>query len=268
MPSSENAAPLLAEDGYVEKTRFATFVCILTGLGGIFFGYDQGVSGGMFVMDSFIADWCTEDVIGVPVTFDECASDLNGQPSGWINFQTTFTALLNLGAMLGALGSNFAADRFGRRVTIASACIAFTIGTVLQAFVPADKDYSLGVLYFARIIDGYGVGAASFILPLFAAEVAPARIRGLLSGMMQMAVVFGVVAAGIANLIFENDSAGWRYSTSVALVPCIGTHALTHCTPSLTERALTHRTPSLTERALTYRTPSLTERTLFAVQSS
>jgi SP family sugar:H+ symporter-like MFS transporter len=219
--TSENAEQSGDEEEYVPPTAFARNVCILTGLGGIFFGYDQGVSGGMFVMNSFIEDWCTKDVVGAPVSFDECSSDLNTQPSGWINFQTIFTALLNLGAMLGALGSNFTADRFGRRATIATACIAFTIGTILQAFIPTGRNYTLGILYFARIVDGYGVGAASFILPLFAAEVAPAHIRGLLSGLMQFAVVFGIVLAGLANLIFENSPNGWRYSTSVALVPCI-----------------------------------------------
>ena len=78
----------------------------------------------------------------------------------------------------------------------------------------------MAVLYAARVVDGYGVGAASFILPLYSAEVAPAMIRGFLSGLMQFAVVFGVMLAGIMNLVFENIADGWRYSTAVALLPC------------------------------------------------
>ena len=102
-------------------------------------------------MDSFIGDWCNAAIIGggADVSIEACSADLSAQPRQWIQFQTTFTALLNLGAMLGALGSNVAADRLGRRATIASACLAFTVGTLMQACVPADRSWSLALLYIA-----------------------------------------------------------------------------------------------------------------------
>ena len=111
----------------------------------------------------------------------------------------------------------------------------------MQACVPADRHWSLGLLYIARVVDGYGVGAASFILPLFAAEVAPAHIRGLLSGLMQFAVVFGVMLAGIMNLVFENVAAGWRYSTAVALLPCITVLVGSCCVPESPRWLYTHK---------------------------
>ncbi|TYZ53917.1 hypothetical protein PybrP1_012217, partial [[Pythium] brassicae (nom. inval.)] len=48
-----------ADDHSTEGSRtYAIIVCVFASLGGWFFGYDQGVTGGVLVMKSCIGDWC------------------------------------------------------------------------------------------------------------------------------------------------------------------------------------------------------------------
>ena len=74
-----------------EKSTHAMLMCFLTALGGFFFGFDQGVSGGMFVMQNFVDDWCLEGLQEL------CSGPVEKQPVSWLNFQQNFVALLNLG---------------------------------------------------------------------------------------------------------------------------------------------------------------------------
>jgi len=76
---------------------------------------------------------------------------------------------------------------------------------------------SHGFVYFCRFITGLGVGGASFTLPIYGAECSPARLRGALSGFMQMTVVLGLLWAGLMNLAFEKNANGWRWSLGIAV---------------------------------------------------
>ncbi|ETP21168.1 hypothetical protein F441_05242, partial [Phytophthora nicotianae CJ01A1] len=47
------------DDVPTEGSRtYAIVVCVFAALGGLFFGYDQGVTSGVLIMDSFINDYC------------------------------------------------------------------------------------------------------------------------------------------------------------------------------------------------------------------
>jgi SP family sugar:H+ symporter-like MFS transporter len=59
--------------------RYAIIVCAFASLGGFFFGYDQGVTSGVLIMDSFLNDYC---VGWHNFTYDDCtrsSSDLPGE---------------------------------------------------------------------------------------------------------------------------------------------------------------------------------------------
>jgi SP family sugar:H+ symporter-like MFS transporter len=48
----DNSAP-------TEGSRtYAIIVCVFAALGGLFFGYDQGVTSGVLIMPSFLEDYC------------------------------------------------------------------------------------------------------------------------------------------------------------------------------------------------------------------
>ncbi|OQR85683.1 Major Facilitator Superfamily (MFS), partial [Achlya hypogyna] len=201
-----------AHDAPTEGSRtFAVIVCVFASLGGIFFGYDQGVTGGVLVMGSFLKDFC----IGYGGnTKGECEASSSKLPNNWSTFTTLFNVLYYLGCIFGAYLGGVIADKYGRRATIFSAGVLFCAGT-LMLVLTNQGNHTLALI--ARIIQGFGVGNSSFSLPIFGAEMAPKELRGMLSGFMQMSIVTGLLLAGIINKVVEEQEKGWRTTNAVAM---------------------------------------------------
>lgn len=119
-------------------------------LGGLIFGYDQGVVSVILVMDQF------------KTTFPEVASGYPG--SGF--WKGLMTAMIELGALVGALNQGWIADKYSRRYSIVIAVVVFTIGSVLQT---AAVNYAM--LTVARTIGGLGIGMLSMVAPLYISEI-------------------------------------------------------------------------------------------------
>ncbi|KAK0104311.1 hypothetical protein ONS96_005397 [Cadophora gregata f. sp. sojae] len=148
----------------------AMFACI----GGLLYGYNQGVFSGILVMSAF------KKHMGV------YASDLPQHQSkkGWL------TSILELGAWLGALLSGFMAEAASRKYGILIATGVFIIGVVIQATsITAGHNAILG----GRFVTGMGVGSLSMIVPMYNAEVAPPEVRGSLIALQQLAICFGIM---------------------------------------------------------------------------
>ncbi|KAJ0395303.1 hypothetical protein P43SY_003201 [Pythium insidiosum] len=193
------------------KRTYAIVVCLFASMAGLFFGYDQGVTGGVLVMKSFVNDFC----VGWH-GFDDlmCNEEAKNLPTEWLDFTLWYNMTYNIGCIFGALLGGFVADQFGRRMTIFNAGLLFCIGTTWVIATPA---HSHGSLLLARIVNGLGVGNSSFALPIFGAELAPKELRGFLSGFMQMTIVTGLLIANIVNLIVKYHPAGWRITNGVAM---------------------------------------------------
>jgi len=211
----EKGFEVVGTDDSEEGSHGYAIACgIFASLGGLFFGYDQGVTGGVLVMDSFLNSFCV-DYHG---TYEECTAGSADLPGPWLTFTTLYNVVYYIGCIFGAFASNFVADRLGRRWSIFAAGLFFCVGTTWVVITPSGQHT---VALLGRFVEGIGVGNSSFILPLFGAEMAPSKLRGLLSGFMQMTVVTGLLAAGIVNYIVEDMSTGWRITNAVALVPPI-----------------------------------------------
>lgn len=93
------------------------------------------------------------------------------------------------------MSAAFISDRFGRKPALFVASFFFFLGSILQT-VPAlngqSSKSSLNQLYVGRAIGGYGVGIVSVVVPTYISESAPRLIRGRLTGMYQLAIVFGI----------------------------------------------------------------------------
>jgi MFS family permease len=117
--------------------------------------------------------------------------------------------------MVGALGSARLADALGRRRLIVVAGVLFGVGCLIAA--PAG---SLAVIIAGRLVMGLAVGALSMTVPIYLSEIAPARVRGALSGLNQLVISSGILVAYLINLGFDGTGQ-WRYSFGLALVPAI-----------------------------------------------
>jgi MFS transporter, SP family, sugar:H+ symporter len=206
--------PATDDDVPTEGSRtYAIIVCLFASLGGIFFGYDQGVTGGVLVMDAFLEDFC----VGYGGnTYAQCTAPSKDLPDNWLSFTTNFNLCYYTGCIAGAFIAGLVADKFGRRWSIFLAGVLFCAGTAWVVGTPAHK-HSLELV--GRFVQGMGVGNSSFAIPIFGAEMAPKELRGMLSGFMQMTVVTGLFLANVFNIIVQDWKHAWRITFSIALVP-------------------------------------------------
>jgi SP family arabinose:H+ symporter-like MFS transporter len=133
-----------------------------------------------------------------------------------IETEVAASALL-LGCLLGAAGASLIGDRIGRRKSLLLAAILFAVSTLGAALANSVLIFSIG-----RLAGGLAIGLASVLTPVYIAEVAPARSRGRLVSLNQLAISIGIVAAyivgwGLAGL---GDNS-WRLMLGVAAIPAL-----------------------------------------------
>ncbi|KAH9987283.1 hypothetical protein BJV74DRAFT_842210 [Russula compacta] len=174
---------------------YALRCAVFASLGGLTFGYDQGVIANVLVMRDFVARW--------PV-------------GAWE--RGLMTAVLELGCLFGALGAGVLADRVSRRSSIAAACAVFCIGSALQTWARSLTQITAG-----RAIGGLGVGALSMLCPLYMAEISPPELRGSLLALEQFSIVLGCVVGFWTGFLTRNvaGSLSWRIPLGLQLLPGI-----------------------------------------------
>jgi sugar porter (SP) family MFS transporter len=191
--------------GSREKTTAkAILISIVAAVGGFLFGFDSSVING-------------------------AVKAINGQ-FGLENspFLSGFAvAIALLGSAVGAWFAGPAADRYGRVRVMLIAAAAFAISSVLSGLAFAVWD-----LILWRFIAGIGIGIASVIAPAYIAEIAPARIRGRLASLQQMAIVLGIFVALLSDAILQAAAGGaamelwlgaqaWRWMFIVGVIPSV-----------------------------------------------
>ncbi len=180
------------------SVSYLLLVCFVATLGGLLFGYDTAVISGAlkFLTQHF---------------------DLSPTAIGW----AASSALV--GCVLGAAIAGAASDRFGRKKVLAVCAVMFLVSAIGSAIPP-----NLSWFVIFRILGGIGVGAASMTSPMYIAEIAPARIRGRLVSLNQLAIVFGMLAAYFINFAISslgddtwNTEIGWRWMFAAEVAPAI-----------------------------------------------
>jgi SP family arabinose:H+ symporter-like MFS transporter len=121
------------------------------------------------------------------------------------------------GCAVGAALAGWASDRFGRRVVLFAAGVLFCVSALGAAF-PSQ----LWQLLAARVLGGLAIGSASLIVPLYIAEIAPARVRGRLVTLNQLAIVTGILVAFVSNYALSRIAHGsWRWMFGLGAVPAV-----------------------------------------------
>ncbi len=168
--------------------RFVYVAAFLAAIGGLLFGYDTGVISGaiLFIRQDF---------------------HLSGGAVGLV-----VSAVL-WGAVAGAAGGGFLADRFGRRPVIAGAAALFAVGSLLTSL-----GAGLAALMAGRVVVGIAIGVASLIAPMYIAEIAPPRIRGSLVAFNQLALTLGIVLSYLVDYALAGAGA-WRWMFGIAILP-------------------------------------------------
>ena len=173
---------------------FIYFICSVSAMGGLLFGYD----------------WV---VIGGAKPFYELFFGISDSPL--LQGVAMTTALV--GCLAAAMLAGVAADRWGRKPLLMVSAMLFTVSAIATGLF---SDFTLFNL--ARFIGGVGIGVASALSPMYIAEVSPAEIRGRMVSLNQMTIVLGILAAQIVNMLLARETAvaesqawniawGWRW---------------------------------------------------------
>ncbi|XP_049383471.1 sugar transport protein 8-like [Solanum stenotomum] len=211
-------------------TVYVVSCWIFAAFGGLMFGYDIGISGGVSAMDDFLIKF-------FPHVYQ---TKLHAKENNYCKYDNwllqLFTSSLYISALFASFFASKAATKLGRKITILTASIFFIVGAVLSA-VAENKL----ILIFGRILFGIGVGFGNETVPLFLTEVAPIQHRGAVNIMFQLFVTIGIFIANLVNygtsMIHPN---GWRMSLGFAAIPAvilfIGSFVITDTPTSLVER--------------------------------
>jgi len=134
--------------------------------------------------------------------------------------QLGFTVSIALwGTVIGAMCAGILGDRLGGRESLRILAAFYVISALGCAFA-----WSWPVLLIFRFIGGLGIGGSSVLGPVYIAEIAPAKWRGLLVGSFQINVVVGILVAYLSNFLLGLGGFGmneWRWQLGVAAAPAL-----------------------------------------------
>jgi MFS family permease len=186
-------------------TRYTARVALIVALGGFLMGFDASVISGV-------------------VGFIEPEFGLSKIELGWSVASLTLTSTIAM-MLAGPIS-----DRLGRRPVLKIAAALFAASAIASAVAP---DFIS--LVVARMLGGFGVGAALIIAPMYIAEIAPPDLRGRMVSFNQLNIVIGISAAYFSNFLILSlgqsdlgwvqalgmDQWAWRWMLGVEALPAI-----------------------------------------------
>jgi sugar porter (SP) family MFS transporter len=200
------------------RTMYLWLAASSAALGGLLFGYDWVVIGGAKPF--------------YEIYFHLASPELQG----WA------MSCALVGCLAGAVAAGRLSDRFGRKLLLALSALVFaasSLGTALSAHFAAFAVW--------RILGGFAIGLASGVSPMYIAEISPARLRGRLVALNQMAVVIGILLAQVVNWLIArpvpagatadailaswNGQSAWRWMFGVTAIPSLFFLAATFFVP-------------------------------------
>lgn len=181
---------------------FVVLITLVATIGGFLFGYDSGVING------------TVDGLQKAFRSDSAGTGFN-------------VASILLGCAAGAFIAGWLADKFGRRSILIVSSICFTISALGAGLAQNSAQF-----IFVRVLGGLAVGAASVLAPAYISEVTPAKYRGTLSSIQQIAIISGLFASFLSNYILARVAGGstvvlawgfeaWRWMFWIMLIPSV-----------------------------------------------
>ncbi len=170
--------------------RYIYLITAISALGGFLFGFDTSVIADIHIQASqqlSLSQWQWSKIVGSGV----------------------------LGCIFGILLSGIFADRLSRRLLLKLVAIGFVLATALCA-----QAHHFTTLLGGRFFIGVCIGIASYITPLFIAEIAPAAQRGRLVLLNGLALTFGqAIAYLVGYLLNDIWPFSWRIIIWIGAIP-------------------------------------------------
>ncbi|MDV8025210.1 sugar porter family MFS transporter [Rhodococcus sp. IEGM 1330] len=177
-------------------------VSVAAAVGGFLFGFDSSVINGAVdsIEDRFLLGSFTTGVV---------------------------VAIALIGCAVGAWFAGSLADRWGRKKVMLLGSALFVISSIGSGLA-----FSVPDLMLWRVLGGLGIGIASVIAPAYIAEIAPAKWRGSLASLQQLAITIGIFAALLSDALLAGAADGasndlwfgieaWRWMFLVGVIPAL-----------------------------------------------
>ena len=178
--------------------KFVIMISVVAAIGGLLFGYDTAVIAGA--------------IGSIQTKFD-----LSPALTGWAASSAIW------GCIIGVVFAGYLSDKFGRKKVLILSAILFALSAIGSS-IPNN----LTQFVMARMIGGIGVGIASMLSPMYISEIAPAKIRGTLVTLYQLAIVLGINLIYFINLKISssgteqwNIDTGWRIMLGSEVIPAL-----------------------------------------------
>ena len=162
------------------KIPFIHTLTFFTIVSGFLFGYDTGVISGALIL-------------------------LNAEFNLTSNWQSAIVSVTMFFAAIFSLFGGIINQRFGRRLTTIFSTLTFILGTVFITF-----SRNKVVMFVGRAVLGMAIGVSSMTAPMYIAECAPAKDRGRLVTLNNVAITFGQFSAAFIGGLFAEVVNGWR----------------------------------------------------------
>lgn len=182
----------------MKSNAYVYFIAAIASLGGLLFGYDTAVISGA-------------------VNYFEKHFALTPAELGW----GVSSALV--GCIIGSVMSGPLSDKYGRKKSLILCAVLFFVGALGTAF---PTTFSQFVTF--RIVGGIGMGIASFVVPVYLAEIAPRDKRGALGTFYQFAIAFGILLTYLINYMVQSSGehawlvdSGWRWMFGLGAIPAM-----------------------------------------------
>ncbi|KAI3917940.1 hypothetical protein MKW98_000174 [Papaver atlanticum] len=176
----------MADDKKFYSKPFIVFCWLIAAVGGLMFGYDIGISGGVTAMDDFLLKF-------FPAVY---AKKRFAREDNYCKFDDQrvqlFTSSLYLAALVSSFFASKVCTKYGRKQTMLVASGFYLIGVALNAAAN-----NLIMLIVGRILLGFGVGFGNEAVPVFLSEIAPLNYRGAVNILFQLFVTIGILCANL-----------------------------------------------------------------------
>jgi sugar porter (SP) family MFS transporter len=174
-----------------KNSQYLYFICLIATMGGLMFGFDIAIISGAvpFIQPYF----------------------------GWNELQLGWgVSSLLVGAIIGAFGSGVLSDKYGRKNVLIVVALFFAVSCTFTSLATSSV-----VFISARLFGGLAVGAASVLSPMYVAEVAPPKNRGMLVSVYQLAIVLGILCSYTINYGLHNIENNWRWMFATGIIPSV-----------------------------------------------
>ena len=158
---------------YILTDEQIYFIAAIAVIGGGLFGFDISSMSAIIPTDAYKCYFNQGD--------KPCQGPTSANQGG-------ITSAMAAGSWFASLIAGYITDILGRKKAIMIGAVIWVIGSVITS-----ASQSIGMLVAGRVINGFSVGICSSQVPVYISELAPPTKRGLLVGMQQWAITWGIM---------------------------------------------------------------------------